>query len=822
MNFTYRKTVAKQKELVSIQRKLTTKSLVTILKFSLFCVLFVVCFLTAFGVGVLKGIIDNAPDIKDVNIVPTSYLSTAYNSNGDVIATLVTAGSNRVKATIDEIPDNLQNAFIAIEDERFYDHNGIDVYGIGRAFVSVFKTKSLSQGASTITQQVIKNNVFTGWEGEQTYGSLIKRKIQEQYLAVQLEKVMDKKTILENYLNTINLGANTLGVQTASLRYFNKDVSDLDLAECSVIAAITQNPSLYNPITNPDENQIRRTYVLQYMLKDEYITQEEYDEAIKMDVYSRIQTIDANQSKRSIYSYFVDQLVLDILDDLQEQKGYTYTQAYNLLFSGGLSIYTTQDSTIQKICDKELSNDENYPPKISYSFNWAYTVVHADGTVENYSENSIKYYHKTILGEESFKLIYDSKKEIKQDIKRYKKYLYPKGLVEGEDTEYEDISFTKQPQASFSVIDQSTGYVKAIVGGRGKKNVSMALNRASQSTRQPGSTFKVLAVYAPAIDTMGYTLNTKSKDEPYNYANGRPVKNWWGNSYRGTVTIKQAIAQSMNIIAVKTITDITPQLGYEYLLDFGFTTLVDERVEDDGTVVSDITQALALGGITDGVTNLELTAAYAAIANNGIYNKPVLYTQVVENSGKILLDNTTPKSHKVIKASTAALLTEAMQDVVNGNGTGTPANVKDMHVAGKTGTTSNQYDLWFAGFTPYLTASVWTGYDENNDLGYDVFYHEELWSKIMTQIDEAFGYEDKDFEFDLSGDPDVVAVEVCKDSGLLPNGDACTETEIRYFSSDEVPEKKCNKHGVQYKETTKAEESDNNDDSGDDDSGDDE
>ena len=198
MNFSYRKTVEKQKQLTSLQNKFSTKSLITILKLSLFCVLFVVSLLGAFGVGILKGIIDNAPSVEDINIVPTSYRSTAYNSNGDVIATLVTAGSNRIKVEMNDIPENLKNAFIDIEDERFYEHNGIDVYGIGRAFVSVIQTKSLSQGASTITQQVIKNNVFTGWDGEQTYGSLIKRKIQEQYLAVELEKVMDKDTILEN------------------------------------------------------------------------------------------------------------------------------------------------------------------------------------------------------------------------------------------------------------------------------------------------------------------------------------------------------------------------------------------------------------------------------------------------------------------------------------------------------------------------------------------------------------------------------------------------------------------------------------------------
>ena len=800
MNFTYKKTVEKQRDLVSLQNKFSTKTLITILKLSLFCALFAVSFLTAFGVGTIKGIIDNAPELTD-NVVPNSYLSKAYNTDGKEIVTLLTSGSNRIYADINEIPDNLQNAFIDIEDERFYEHNGVDIQGIGRAAVQVFKTKSLSQGASTITQQVIKNNVFAGsWEGNQTYGSLIRRKIQEQYLAVQLEKQKKKKKILESYLNTINLGRNTLGVQAAAHRYFNKDVKDLNLAECSVIAAITQNPAYLEPTEHADENNVRRTTILQYMLKNGHITQEEYDEAIDFDYEKNVQHDDPNLSSYSDYSYFVDQLISDLLNDLQEQKGYTYTQAYQLLFSGGLKIYTTQDSKIQKICDKELSDDANYPPTISYSFNWALTVKNKkDGKIENYSENSIKNYHRLTLEEQNFKLIFPSKKDCRDCVKKFKKYLFPHGIKEDE---YEvlgesEITYTKQPQASFTVIDQSTGYVKAIVGGRGKKSGKMTLNRATQSKRQPGSTFKVVAVYAPAIDTMGYTLKTKVSNAHYNYANGRPVANWDGR-YGGTYTVKQAIANSMNIIAVRTLTEIGVRNGYDYLLDFGISTLVEERVLADGSVLSDVNQALALGGITDGVTNLELTAAYAAIANNGVYNKPVLYTQVVDSSGLILLDNTTPKSHKVIKAGTAAQLTEAMEDVVNGHGTGTPANVKNMHVAGKTGTTSSQYDLWFVGFTPYLTAGVWFGYDENKDLGNGtIFFHEELWSKIMTQIVEEFGYKDKPFEFDLSGDDDVVGIEVCKDSCLLPNGDACKETEIKYFPTDDVPTKKCNRHGVQ-------------------------
>ena len=735
MNYGYRETISKQKNLVSTGQRLSKKSLVVFFKILLYILLLICITGCALVFGIVRGIIDAAPDIQDVSIVPSSYSTTVYNNKEKEIAKLVTSGSNRIKVSIDQVPDNLKWAFIDTEDARFYEHNGIDIQGIGRAVVVAITTLNPSEGASTITQQVLKNNVFTDWTSEETLGDQVKRKLQEQYLAIQLEKVTKKETILETYLNTINLGSNTLGVQAASHRYFDKDVSDLTLSECAVIAGITQNPAAYNPIYHPKANANRRKKILKNMLDASHITKDEYNEAMKDDVYSRIQTVD-NQITQSnnVYSYFVDEVVSQVMSDLQEQKGYTYTQAYNAVYSGGLKIYTTQDSKIQKICNKELSNAENYPNTVSYSINWAWTIQHADGTTENYSESYINYYHKVLLNESSFKLIFSTKEAAKECVKQYKKYLYPDGLAD-DDVEYETLYYTPQPQASFTVMDQYTGYVKAIVGGRGSKKVSLGLDRATQSTRQPGSTFKVLSTYAPAIDTMGYTLTTKIKDEPFNYSNGRPVKNWY-SGYRGTVTVRKAIADSMNVCAVKTLTEITPQLGFDYLLNFGFTTLVQNRTEKDGSVVSDIQQPLALGGITDGITNLEITAAYATIANQGTYTRPVFYSKVVDSNGRILLDNTTPTTHTVLKSSTASLLTQGMTSVIT-EGTGKACALTDgMPVSGKTGTTSSAYDLWFCGYTPYLTASIWTGYDENKELGSDQAYHERLWSKIMSQIDQ--------------------------------------------------------------------------------------
>ena len=797
MNYGYRETISKQKNLVSTGQRLSKKSLVVFFKILLYILLLICITGCALVFGIVRGIIDAAPDIQDVSIVPSSYSTTVYNNKEKEIAKLVTSGSNRIKVSIDQVPDNLKWAFIDTEDARFYEHNGIDIQGIGRAVVVAITTLNPSEGASTITQQVLKNNVFTDWTSEETLGDQVKRKLQEQYLAIQLEKVTKKETILETYLNTINLGSNTLGVQAASHRYFDKDVSDLTLSECAVIAGITQNPAAYNPIYHPKANAKRRKKILKNMLDASHITKDEYNEAMKDDVYSRIQSID-NQITQSnnVYSYFVDEVVSQVMSDLQEQKGYTYTQAYNAVYSGGLKIYTTQDSKIQKICNKELSNAENYPNTVSYSINWAWTIQHADGTTENYSESYINYYHKVLLNESSFKLIFSTKEAAKECVKQYKKYLYPDGLAD-DDVEYETLYYTPQPQASFTVMDQYTGYVKAIVGGRGSKKVSLGLDRATQSTRQPGSTFKVLSTYAPAIDTMGYTLTTKIKDEPFNYSNGRPVKNWY-SGYRGTVTVRKAIADSMNVCAVKTLTEITPQLGFDYLLNFGFTTLVQNRTEKDGSVVSDIQQPLALGGITDGITNLEITAAYATIANQGTYTRPVFYSKVVDSNGRILLDNTTPTTHTVLKSSTASLLTQGMTSVIT-EGTGKACALTDgMPVSGKTGTTSSAYDLWFCGYTPYLTASIWTGYDENKELGSDQAYHERLWSKIMSQIDQVKGYKIKDFEMS----DDVEEVTLCSSSGALAIEGVCPHTYTEYFSKDTAPTNKCSYHYGTPKKTT--------------------
>lgn len=781
MNYGKKGIRRKQRALHSTSVKWGRKFSLIITKLMLAGLLGVAVIGASAGLGVFKGILSSAPDISHIDVSPSGFSTFVYDSEGHELTKLVAADSNRIPVSMEQIPEDLAHAFVAIEDERFYEHNGIDIKGIIRAGVIAIKNRDLSQGASTITQQLLKNNVFDGWTSETTIEK-IKRKLQEQYLALELEKVMDKDKILENYMNTINLGQNTLGVQAASLRYFNKPVYQLNLSECAVIAAITQNPSRYNPISHPEENAERRGKVLSHMLEQGYITQDEYDEAVADDVYSRIQVVNQEVTEDSVYTYFVDALTDDLLNDLVNVAGYNETQAYNLLYSGGLSIYSTQDSAIQKICDEAFSNEDNFPADTKWYLNYELSIEKPNGDIENFSSEMFKSYFKQ--EKSSFNMLFSSQEEAYEAIDTYKE-----SVMEDGDTEIgEKISLTPQPQVSITVEDQSTGYVVAMVGGRGAKEASRTLNRATDTMRQPGSTFKVVSTYAPALDSAGLTLADVQNDAPYNYADGRPVSNWYGNSYRGLCSLRDGIRDSLNIVAVKTLTDITPQLGYDYLLNFGFTTLVD-RMEINGQIYSDIQQSLALGGITKGVTNEELNAAYAAIANGGTYIKPTLYTKVVDHDGKVILDNSKPTSHQVIKETTAFLLTDAMEDVVT-SGTGGSVNFGNMAIAGKTGTTSDYNDVWFAGYTPYYTATTWAGFDNNAKLtGSEKNLAKVLWRAVMSKIHEELPNQS------FNRPAGIVSATVCSKSGKLPISGICDATlKTEYFAEGTVPTDSCNIH----------------------------
>ncbi len=783
MNYGKKSAAQKRNSLISRSSMMGKRARVSFIRL-LFVSLIALCIgVTCLGIGSFKGVIDNAPDVNDIDIMPLGYATFLYDDQGNQIRKLAAPDANRLPVTLEQIPVELQHAVVAIEDERFYEHNGIDVRGILRAGVKALTSGDFSEGASTITQQLLKNNVFTNWTSESTQLERFTRKFQEQYLAIQVEKKTDKDAILENYLNTINLGAGAYGVQAAARQYFDKDVWDLNLSECATLAGITQNPTKFNPILNPDSNKKRRKEVLQHMLDQNYITEEQYKEALEDDVYSRIQAAQEKHSDNSntIYTYFEDELTDQIINDLMNIKGYTKTQATNLLYSGGLKVYTTQDSAIQNILDEEYTDPSNFPDQTQYELDFALTVTDPEGNQVNYSKEMLQLYFQN--ENPNFDLLFDSPEEGQTYVDRYKENI----LADGSKIVAERVNFAPQPQSSMSVIDQHTGYVKALIGGRGEKTASLTLNRATDTTRQPGSTFKIVSTYAPALNEKGMTLATTFEDEPYTYPDGSPVNNST-RSYEGTTTIRTAIQNSVNVVAVKCLEEVTPDLGLKYLDNFGFTTLAHGTEADkdaNGNIWSDANLATALGGITKGVTNVELCAAYASIANSGNYIKPIYYTKILDHNGNVLIENTSVE-RSVIKESTAYLLTSAMEDVVK-YGTGTACQLDNMAVAGKTGTTEAYNDVWFVGYTPYYTCAIWSGYDNNEKLpDYARKYHRNLWKKVMTRIHE--GLPQKDFEKPAS----VEKLSICAISGLLPRAGCPVTTE--YFDVGTMPTEYCEEH----------------------------
>ncbi len=782
MNYGKKNLSKQKKNLTNKKARAQKKFLLSFVRAIIVCILIVIAIgIGGFAMYVTK-LINKTPDISTIDISPNGFSTTILDKDGVEIENLASAGANREYVTLDEIPEDLQHAFVAIEDSRFYEHNGIDTKGIIRAaYIGIGEMlhgDTPSQGASTITQQLLKNNVFTTWTSENTLEESLNRKIQEQYLAVQLEKHVTKEEILENYLNTINLGQNTLGVQAASQRYFNKSVSDLTLSESAVIAGITQNPSRYNPITNPEENEKRRKKVLGDMKDQGFITEKQYKKAMKDDVYSRIQVVN-NEIKSDFTSYFVDALTDQVVGDLMEKKGYTEAEAYQKLYSGGLTILSTQDTKLQSILDEEINNTENYGFEPKVSFSYRLTVTKADGSFENYSEQTMLSYYQAKNNNPGYSINFNSEEEAQAAIDAYKEEIMEPGDTISDAGE--SVTFTLQPQVAMTLIDQKTGNVVAITGGRGDKKASKTLNRATGIKRQPGSTFKVLAAFAPAIDAGGMSLASVQDDAPYTYATGREVNNY-DHSYRGFTSIRQAITSSINIVTVKTLTEIGTSLGFDYVQDFGITTLDS----------SDNTQSLALGGLTYGVYNVELCGAYATIANGGQYNRPVFYTQVLDYNGEILLDNTTEESRTVLKPTTAWLLTSAMQDVMT-SGTGVRANITDMTVAGKSGTTTKDRDTVFAGFSPYYTCTIWGGYDDNTPQG-TTSYSKTIWKAVMQRVHE--GLSDPGFPMPEG----IVQVTVCSKSGLLPIEGVCDHDprgsmlKTEYFDEENVPKETCNHH----------------------------
>lgn len=673
------------------------------------------------GLGTVFGILNGTDMLNTEDVTPESYTSIIYDAKGDEFDKLH-GDENREYVKLAQIAPYMQEAVIAIEDERFYDHNGIDMRGIMRATIQNIRHLSLSQGASTLTQQLIKNEVLTN---EKTFV----RKVKEQYLAVSFEKSLAKQLgskkaakdyILELYLNTIGLSHGLNGVEAAAQYYYGKNASELTLAESAVIAGITKNPSQYAPDTKPEKSKERQTTILKKMLDLSYITQGEYDQAVAEDVFSTLVCSKTeDDTKKANHNYFVEAMIAQVANDLVEKKGYKKAQAYDLIYSGGLQIYSTMDAAMQNTMEVAFTDDSLFPASDG-TLDVTYLISVMDTTNPDTKSNQSHYERKTTV---------TSKDQVDAFVESVQKEL----LDDTHTLVLDKVTTSRSLQAAMVIMDQHNGQVKALVGGRGQKPGDSVFNRATQALRQQGSAMKPLASYAPAID-MGLLMpGSVIIDEPVTYGSWSP-RNWNGR-FLGPCTVRQGIRDSMNILAIKTFMMVGAESSFKYMESFGLSTLVD----------ADKAATTALGGLTQGISVLEGTAAYAAIANGGIYNEPQYYTVVYDHDGNVLLDNSKIDTHRVIKETTAYMLTDMMKDVITGGGsaTGHRAAISGMTVAGKTGTTNDTKDLTFYGYTPYYTAGIWMGYDTSKVIANGGSAHLNIWRTVMSQVHQ--GLSNKDF-----------------------------------------------------------------------------
>ena len=571
-------------------------------------------------------------------------------------------------------------------------------------------------GGSTITQQLIKN--LTG-EKEVT----VRRKLVEIYRALEFEKTHTKKDIMEWYLNIIPLGENCKGVQSASRVYFGKDVKDLSLAECASLIGITNNPSRYDPYiseANTRENKERQEVILTQMLKQGYINQEQYDEAVAEELVFTNSSRDNSDTSDDYYSWFEDQVIRDVVSDLCDKTGYEYDIVYKMVMTGGYQIYSTVNPEVQAAVDAVYEDLQSLPATAS----------------------------------------------------------------------------SQQLQSGIVIVDNTTGDVVALAGGVGRKQGSLVWNCATQSLLSPGSIIKPVAVYAPAIELGLITPATVMDDTPYSFTDSATWPKNLDSTYRGLVSVEEAVAQSINTVPVKLVAQMTPEYSYSFAKDkMGLSTLVSSYQSNTGEELSDVNLwALALGSLTRGVTVRSMTAAYASFANEGVWREARTYTVVKDANGQIILDNT-QDSHVAMKDMTAWYITDMLETTVQ-TGTGTAAQLENMTVAGKTGTTSRDFDRWFAGYTPYYTSVVWCGYNDPEEI---VLTDSEtnpaivMWKKVMEQVHQNL--KNKAFKQPAN----LVEVTVCRDSGLLPS-DACAldprgERTVRVtLSAHDVPTETCNVH----------------------------
>ena len=658
------------------------------------------------GVAVLASVVIGADDVKLETALldqTTFIFATDPETGEEIVYDSVYDDENRVWVSFEKIPKNMVNAFIAIEDERFYSHPGFDIKRLIGAMTTFVSKGNSSYGASTITQQLVKN--ISGDEDVN-----VKRKLREIYRAVKIEQMYEKEEILEFYLNTIYLSNQCNGVEAAAKRYFGKSVGELSLAQMASIAGITQYPTKFDPLANPENNKEKQELVLAKMLELDFISKDEYEEAVNEELdFSKGQSAaDIPAAKR----YFSDAVITEVLEDLQEKAGYPKQIALKMLYTGGLKIYSSVNPMVQDTIEEVYSNDSNFPAN----------------------------------------------------------------------------SGGELAQSAIVVIDPATGNIVGMSGGRGSQG-RMELNRATQTLRQPGSSIKPIAVYGPALEYGVINENSVVVDEPLKIGDWEPKNS--NRNFRGSITIKSAVASSVNIAAIKVLQSLGVDQSYSFLKDkLHISSLVEKR-EADGKVYSDKSLApLSLGGLTDGVSVLEMAAAYVPFANGGVYYEPSTYYKVTDFNGNVLLEHN-GEGEEVYLQQNAYAMTQMLTGVVN-FGTGTGANLGKMPAAGKTGTSNDNKDKWFVGYTPYFLAAVWSGYDTPRAVpGGNPSV--SIWKKVMAKV-----HEDYDTISFAKPDPSKEKVKVCSVSGKLAT-DLCAldirGSQIVYKDKKDVSEtQKCDKH----------------------------
>lgn len=695
-------------------------------------------------VGIAKAFVDTAPTLDLAALDAQDKTSFIYDSQGNLI-TDYKGTEDRIMVSIDEIPEMLQNAFIAVEDARFYEHNGVDVKRIVGALVANF-TSGSTQGGSTITQQLIKQTVLSS---EQSY----KRKLQEAYLAMELETRYTKKQILESYLNTIFLGGSYYGVRVAAYGYFGKSLDQLTLRECAMLAGLTRSPNYYNPRSNfytrntegsstPDITNNRTDYVLRQMRENGLITAQQYNAALDRSTASVLEKSPASTDMYA-YPHYVEYAISDVVDTFLDLNGLEDTSANryameNKLRTGGYSVYLCLDTEIQEIVEDTLANWSSYP-RLRDPSDKVYQSRNSDGT-------------------------------------------------------YTEI---EQPQAAACVFDHRTGELKAIVGGRYKPTTRKTLNRASGMTMPVGSSIKPLTVYAPAIDlgaspaSIAYNMPVPISGWKDSSGKDSWPKNYGGGGYKGPQSFRSALRNSYNTAAAQILmTYVGVSRSVEYLHLMG---IPDKNINADPF-------GLALG--SSGLTPVQMAVAFGTIANKGVYQQPLSFSRIVDSNGNVVVDmHQQQDRHQVFKPSTAYLVVDMLKEAVQ-SGTGTKAKISSQVVAGKTGTNSDSKGVFFAGMTGWYSGSVWIGHDNYKALSSKATGGNAaapLWQSFMEKIHKAKNLDSREIIDGTPSDYNLVRVTTCGVSGQLAT-DACYndvngyKTITDYWSADSVPTAYCSMH----------------------------